>query len=117
MQTPASKTGGLTATEWLICVIAAIGFAFDTYELLMLPLIVGPALGELVHVKPGTAAFADWVGVLFFVPAVFGGIFGLLGGSLTDRLGRRRVLTWSILVYAFSALAAGLATNIYWLLF
>ena len=41
----------LTATEWLICVIAAIGFAFDTYELLMLPLIVRPALGELVHAR------------------------------------------------------------------
>ena len=37
--------------QWLICVIAAIGFAFDTYELLMLPLIVRPALGELVHAR------------------------------------------------------------------
>lgn len=106
-----------TPTEWLICIIAAIGFAFDTYELLMLPLIVGPALGELVNVRLGTPEYAQWVGRLFFVPAVFGGIFGLLGGYLTDRFGRRRVLTWSILLYAFSALAAGFATNIYWLLF
>ena len=116
MQTPALKPPSLTATEWLICTIAAIGFAFDTYELLMLPLIVGPALGELINARPGTPAYAEWVGLLFFVPAVFGGIFGLLGGYLTDRLGRRRVLTWSILVYAFSAFAAGYATNIYWLL-
>src|SRR3954462_5052748 len=116
MPTPADETPGLNGTQWLICAIAAIGFAFDTYELLMLPLIVGPALGELIHAKPGTPAYADWVGLLFFVPAVFGGIFGLLGGYLTDRLGRRRVLTWSILVYALSALAAGYATNIYWLL-
>ena len=116
MQTRVFKPASLTGTEWLICAIAAIGFAFDTYELLMLPLIVGPALGELIHARPGTPAYAEWVGLLFFVPAVFGGIFGLLGGYLTDRLGRRRVLTWSILVYAFSALAAGYATNIYWLL-
>ncbi len=33
---------------WLICIIASIGFAFDIYELLMLPLIVRPALMELV---------------------------------------------------------------------
>jgi MFS family permease len=116
MPTPALKSTALTRTEWLICVIAAIGFAFDTYELLMLPLIVGPALTELTNAKPGTPAYADWVSTLFFVPAVFGGIFGLLGGYLTDRLGRRRVLTWSILLYAFSAFAAGYATNIYWLL-
>ena len=106
----------LTPIQWLICTIAAVGFAFDTYELLMLPLIVAPALGELVHARPGSPEFNDWVGMLFFVPAVFGGIFGLLGGYLTDRFGRRRVLTWSILIYAFSALAAGFATNIYWLL-
>jgi MFS family permease len=116
MDTPALKPARLTPTEWLICAIAAIGFAFDTYELLMLPLIVGPALNELINARPGSPAYAEWVGLLFFVPAVFGGIFGLLGGYLTDRLGRRRVLTWSILLYAFSALAAGYATNIYWLL-
>src|SRR6202043_2579756 len=38
--------------------------------------------------------------------AISGGIFGLIGGYLTDWFGRRRILTWSILVYAFSALAA-----------
>ena len=30
----------LTPVQWTVCVIAAIGFAFDIYELLMLPLIV-----------------------------------------------------------------------------
>ena len=49
-------------------------------------------------------------------PAVCGGIFGLLGGYLTDRLGRRRVLVWSILLYAFSACAAGFVTSLEWLL-
>jgi MFS family permease len=106
----------LTSTQWLICAIAAIGFAFDTYELLMLPLIVGPAIRELVGAQPGTVEYANWVSRLFFVPAIFGGIFGLLGGYLTDRFGRRRVLTWSILCYAFSAFASGYATNIWWLL-
>src|SRR5207253_6976538 len=40
-----------------------------------------------------------------------GGVFGLLGGYLTDLLGRRRVLTGSILLYAASAFAAGYATS------
>ena len=34
----------LTPLQWTICGVAALGFAFDTYELLMLPLIVRPAL-------------------------------------------------------------------------
>ncbi len=107
----------LSAAQWLICVIAAIGFAFDIYELLMLPLILRPALAELGGIAPGTPEFARWLGLMFYVPAFAGGIFGLLGGYLTDRLGRRRVLTWSILLYAFSAFAAGYSTSLGMLLF
>src|SRR5499427_10917873 len=102
----------LTATQWLICIIASIGFAFDTYELLVLPLIVRPALTELGKLQFGSPAFGHWRDLLFYVPAMAGGIFGLLGGYLTDRLGRRRVLVWSILLYAFSALAAGFTTSL-----
>ena len=92
--------------------MAALGFAFDTYSLLVLPLIVRPALMEVAKVKPGTPEFNHWVGLLFYIPAVAGGIFGLIGGYLTDRLGRRRVLVWSIVLYAFSALASGYVTSV-----
>ncbi len=119
-----------------VCVIAAIGFAFDIYELLMLPLIIKPAIAALSAplieqmVKdgmsrpeaiatwlPGGPNYTYWARLLFFVPAVIGGIFGLFGGWLTDRLGRRRVLTFSILLYAFGACAAGFATTFPQLLF
>lgn len=106
----------LTGTQWLICVIASIGFAFDIYELLVLPLIVRPALMELGALKPGTPGFNQWTGLLFWIPALAGGVFGLLGGYLTDLFGRRRVLVWSILLYALSALGAGFATSLTMLL-
>jgi MFS family permease len=107
----------LTPIQWLICVIAVIGFAFDTYELLMLPLIIRPALEGLGGLTFGSSEYNQWRDLFFYVPAISGGIFGLIGGYLTDRLGRRRVLTWSILVYAFSAFAAGFATSLPVLLF
>jgi len=113
----ASRPSPLTGVQWVICVIAAIGFVFDSYALLVLPLIVRPALLEIGKLKPGSPDFNSWVGLLFFVPAVAGGIFGLLGGYLTDRLGRRSVLVWSILFYAFAALASGYATSLPMLLF
>ena len=102
----------MTRTQWLICIIASIGFAFDIYELLMLPLIIKPALFSLGGLVVGTPEYKDWARILFFVPAIAGGVFGLLGGWLTDKLGRRRVLTWSILIYAFGAFAAGFATTL-----
>jgi MFS family permease len=107
----------LTPIQWLICAVAALGFAFDIYELLVLPLIAGPALAELGQLKPGTPEFNSWTGILFFVPAFAGGIFGMVGGYLTDLWGRRRVLVWSSLIYALSALAAGFATSLEQLLF
>jgi MFS family permease len=70
----------------------------------------------LIGAAPGTPLYQDWIGRLFYIPAIAGGVFGLLGGYLTDRLGRRRVLTWSILIYAFAAFAAGYSTSIYMLL-
>jgi MFS family permease len=125
-----------STTIWLILVMASIGFAFDIYELLMLPLIIKPAIAALSTPlveqmvsagtprpeamglwAPGGDNYVMWARTLFFIPALIGGIFGLLGGYLTDLFGRRAVLTFSILLYALSALAAGFATNLYWLLF
>ena len=106
----------LTPIQWLICGIAAVGFAFDIYEILMLPLIVRPALLELTGAVPGSPEFQMWVGRLFYLPAIAGGIFGLVGGYLTDLFGRRRVLTFSILIYAFSAFASGFSTSVEMLL-
>jgi MFS family permease len=107
---------GLTTTEWLICVIAAIGFAFDIYEILILPLIARPAILELTGAVQGSPEYQMWVGRLFYVPAFAGGVFGLLGGYLTDLFGRRRVLTFSILLYAFGAFFSGFVTSMGWLL-
>jgi MFS family permease len=105
----------LTSVQWLICGIAALGFAFDIYELLMMPLIARPALAELLKVDPDTdsgfRAILAWNSYIMWGSALCGGTFGLLGGYLTDVLGRRRVLTWSIMLYALSALAAGFSTS------
>ena len=62
----------ITAVQWVICVVAAIGFAFDIYALLVLPLIVRPALLELGKFRPGTPDFNHWVGLLFYIPAMAG---------------------------------------------
>src|SRR6266850_5780588 len=107
----------LTPVQWLICAVAAIGFAFDAYALLVLPLVVRPALADLLGVAPNSLAVNSWVGTVQYVPAICGGIFGLLGGYLTDLLGRRRVLVWSILLYGISAFASGYAASVEWLLF
>ena len=108
----AEATSGLTRIQWCICAVACLGFTFDLYEGLMLPLIVRPLLVDLGKLAPSSRQFNLWVGLLFFVPTAIGGIFGAIGGYLTDLFGRRRVLVWSILLYTISACAAGFSTSI-----
>ncbi len=102
----------MNALRCLIVSISSLAFAFDVYEIIVLPLILRPLLAELGHMRPGTLEFNRWVGLLIFVPAVCGGIAGLVGGYLTDRLGRRRVLFFSILLYAFGAAGAAYSTSV-----
>ena len=101
----------LTRAERLVVAVAAFGFFFDAYELLTLPLIVGPAFRDLLAAAPGSPTFNFWAGLIFWAPAVCGGLFGLAGGHLADRFGRRQILVWSILVYAAASLAAAFSTS------
>jgi MFS family permease len=102
----------LTLRQWVVCGVASLGFAFDLYEITVLPLVVRPALMSLGNLRPGSPEFNLWVGLMLYIPLACGGVFGLLGGYLTDLLGRRRVLVWSILLYAFSACATAYAVTL-----
>src|SRR5579862_3117620 len=114
---PAAGPGRISNfVKWTICVVAAMGFLFDIYVVLVGPLILQPALTELGRLTPGTPEYLDWAGYLFWIPPLVGRFCGLWGGYLADRFGRRRILTYSILVYAFSATASGLAGSVEWLL-
>jgi MFS family permease len=92
--------------------MAALGFLFDIYEILAGPLIVQPAVEELGGFRPGSPEYRRWAASLFWFPPLIGGFCGLWGGYLTDRLGRRRVLMWSIWLYTLAALGAGTAASL-----
>jgi len=109
MSTPAPK---FTTTHWLIILIASIGFLFDTYELLMTPLVAAPAIAELLKVLPSDPSVTEWVGKLLWIAAVCGGVFGLLGGWLVDKFGRKTIMAASIFVYSFSPFCAAFATSL-----
>ncbi len=100
----------------LVIAVAAIGFLFDTYELLMFPVIGRDALAELLKV-PGTDPLVRlWTGRLLWIAALCGGIFGLLGGWLIDRLGRKTIMVASILAYSLSPVAAAFSTELWQLI-
>jgi benzoate transport len=79
---------------------SAVGYAMDGFDLLILGFMLRAIAGELHLDQPEAASLVT--GTL--VGAVLG---GLLFGMLSDRLGRVRVLTWTIVLFAvFTGLCA-----------
>ena len=112
MNSSASAPAKLGSREWLILTIASIGFLFDTYELLMTPLVGVPAIAELLQLPPNNPEVTRWMGNMLWLTALCGGTFGLLGGWLIDRFGRKRIMAASIFVYSLSPCCAAFATSL-----
>src|SRR5216117_3482525 len=112
MNPPDTQLEKLTLTAWLVLAIASIGFLFDTYELLMTPLVGVPAIAEVLKLPPNHPGVTEWMGRMLWMTALCGGLFGLLGGWLIDRFGRKRIMAASIFVYALSPFAAAFSTSL-----
>ncbi len=67
-----------TVTQWLVCIIASIGFLFDTYELLMTPLVGVPAVAELLQVPANNPLVTKWINNMLWLSALCGDVFSLL---------------------------------------
>jgi MFS family permease len=84
---------------------AFLGWAFDFYDLVLLGFLkdaVGKDLG-FSHATDG------WV---LGVALGASGIGGIVAGRLADRLGKRRLLATTVLVYSLGSLVCGLAPNV-----
>lgn len=103
-------------TRWLVLIVAAIGFLFDSYELLMFPVIGAQALSELLKVPETDDSVRLWTGRMLWIAALCGGLFGLLGGFLIDRFGRKTIMIASIFAYSFSPVAAAYSTELWQLI-
>lgn len=117
MDTASPQPNKVSLTTWLVLTVAAIGFLFDTYELLMTPLVLAPALSDLLKLPANHPEVTAWVGRVLWMTALCGGVFGLLGGYLIDQFGRKTVMVASIFLYSFSPVMAGLSTDLTWLIF
>ncbi|AHN74390.1 MFS transporter [Pandoraea pnomenusa] len=96
----AASDDTVTPYAWKALAGSAIGYAMDGFDLLILGFML-PAITARLQLSPGQAgALVTWT----LIGAVAGGI---LFGALSDRYGRVRMLTWTILLFAvFTGLCA-----------
>ena len=106
---------GLNAMHWRILTASFMGWIFDGYESFALFLVLVPMLKSLL--TPAQLAAGPIWGGIAIAGTLFGwGIGGMIGGIMADYVGRKRMMLWSVFLYAlfsgFTALSVG-----FWSLF
>lgn len=85
---------------WKALVGSAVGYAMDGFDLLILGFMLSSISADLNLTPAQSGSLVTWT----LVGAVFGGI---VFGALSDKFGRVRVLTWTIVLFAvFTGLCA-----------
>ena len=116
---------GLDRYCWIVLIISALGWLFDTMDQNLFNLVRVPSLKELLHPYPNdlrrtltpdekkklddeVKQKSGWVTAIFIVGWATGGwFFGIVG----DRLGRTRTMIATILIYAVFTGASGLVKD------
>src|ERR1700749_4144380 len=94
-----AEQGGLTRTEWRNTILAGLANYIDAGS------IVAGAAGLVLWTKLFglSSGFVGLIGA-FSSNAISAGVGALIGGWLCDKLGRKRIYQWDLLVYAFGLL-------------
>ncbi|HTQ10626.1 MAG TPA: MFS transporter [Fimbriimonadaceae bacterium] len=98
--------GGLTGAQWLILLVAWLGWVFDVADTALFNFAKVPMLNEMLG-KDYARVGAKIDGLLLSVFLVGWAVGGLVFGLLADRWGRTRTLVATILLYClFTGLTA-----------
>ncbi|MFZ7260725.1 MFS transporter [Avibacterium avium] len=85
---------------WKVLIGSAVGYAMDGFDLLILGFMLSAISADLALSSAQAGSLVTWT----LIGAVAGGI---IFGALSDRYGRVRVLTWTIVLFAvFTGLCA-----------
>ena len=106
MNAPPQKWySSVTRYQWLVLIIASLGWVFDTFEGQLFNLTRGAMLADILGVQPGDPEAKRWGDIFLGIFLAGGTLGGLLFGSLGDKIGRKPVMVLTILFYSiFSGL-------------
>lgn len=103
---------GLNAMHWRILAASFMGWIFDGYESFALVVVIVPMLHSLLA-PAQFASLPAWAGLCIGTTLLGWGIGGLVGGTLADYVGRKRMMLWSVFLYALFTGFTALSPN-YW---
>ncbi len=100
----------LTRRHWVVLAVTVLLWLFDGYETYVLLLTIGPSLHELL---PGDAlkALPRFAAYLISITLLGWAVGGVIGGIAGDRIGRRRTMIGSVLLYSLFTGTSALSPN------
>jgi MFS family permease len=115
LEQPVSLRRGVTRYQWMVLLVAWLGWVFDSMDATIYTLVLRPALNDLLSAQSGGPVSQETVlwhgGIIFSIFLIGWAVGGILFGVLADRFGRTRTLIVTILFYAlFTGMAALSAT-------
>ncbi|OZI30068.1 MFS transporter [Bordetella genomosp. 10] len=96
---PASWRANLTPKHWRTLNGAFLGWIFDGYEALAL-IVILPALMQSVLTPEQAGSRPVFAGLVIGITLLGWGVGGLIGGTMADYVGRKRMMMWSVFLYA-----------------
>ena len=98
-----------TGKHYVILGMSWAGWLFDFYDLMMFSFL-------LIPIKETLGLSDASLSLLLGSTLAATALGGILFGYLSDRFGRKTVLSWTILVYSLGTFACGFAQDVWWLL-
>jgi MFS family permease len=96
----------LSRYQWLTLISAFLGWMFDSMDLNLFTLVLVPSVSGLLH-STNPAEVSKIGSLIISGKLLTWGVGGVLFGVAADRLGRSRVMAWTIFIYAaFTLLSA-----------
>ncbi|HEY6888829.1 MAG TPA: MFS transporter, partial [Solirubrobacter sp.] len=105
---------GVDRKHWTILTASFLGWVFDGYEAYAL-VIVMPSMLRSLLTPAQLATPAVWAGIAISATLLGWGIGGIVGGVLADYVGRKRMMVWSVFLYAILTGLTALSTS-FWML-
>ena len=103
----ASSWSQVTRYQWLVLIVAWLGWVFDSMDATVYALVMSPALKELLGARSTPENIHWYSGAIFAIFMVGWAVGGIGFGILADYVGRARTLVLTILVYAIFTGMAG----------
>jgi MFS family permease len=102
---------GITRYQWMVLIIASLGWVFDIFEGQIFVASMNEAMPSLVPAgtDQGTVSYYKNITLAAFL---FGGAVGGVGfGMLSDRIGRKKTMSLTILMYSLFTCVSAFSTE------